>query len=184
MKGERWDLVGWFSWWALRLVWGSAIAKLIPAGPWCPLSILSGGKCNPCLAGPCSALRCLLSSVTSLHSFPHCKLPGLRRETFLLKTWRDHSCVCQRVTVRTRWRLTDIYYMPVHRQCFLATTMQLSLPNPPTHERWLPTTSSFSLHWTNIIVVTWSNAQQVLQGASKAWPEAGSRILLHKVTFY
>lgn len=94
---KDWDMVGWFSMWAQRLlVWGSAGAQLIPSSPWCPLSILSGGKCNPRLAGPCPALRCLLSSVTSLHSFPHCKLWGLRRETLLHKTWRNHSCVCVR----------------------------------------------------------------------------------------
>lgn len=43
----------------------------IQASPRCPLSILSGGKCNQRLAEPCPALQCLLSFVTSLHSFIH-----------------------------------------------------------------------------------------------------------------
>lgn len=86
--------------WELRdLVWSEGQLELSWSEPvpWHPLSILSGGKCNPRLARPWPAQQCLLSFVTSFHSFPHCKLLGLRREMLLHKTWHNHSCVCQRL---------------------------------------------------------------------------------------
>lgn len=56
--------LNWLEAWAqtLGLVSGWDGAKLILASPWCLLSILSGGKCNPCPTEPWPALRCLLSS--------------------------------------------------------------------------------------------------------------------------
>lgn len=163
-KVKDWDLVGWFSMWAQRLglVWGSAGAQLIPSSPWCPLSILSGGKCNPRLAGPCPALRCLLSFVTSLHSFPHCKLRGLRRETLLHKTWRNHSCVCRRLprgqdsgrltvvrTLNTHTTWLHIYKTPhllFFRQGFYWLAVSVL---PPTSSSLQPVYDSSTMYYSS-----------------------------------
>lgn len=103
-KVKDWVVVGWFSLSSGVWVWGSAGAKLIPASPWCPLSILSGGKCNPRLARSWPALQCLLSFVTSLHSFHHCKLLGLRRETLLHQdVTQPFMCVLKTTTRTGGW---------------------------------------------------------------------------------
>lgn len=70
----------------MGLVWGSARTKLIPARPWCPLSILSGGKCNPRLTGPllcsmvCLILRHLPPFISSLQA------GGITKRKLLFKT--------------------------------------------------------------------------------------------------
>lgn len=100
-------MVGWFN---LSSENGSGLrvrAKLIPARPWCPLSILSGGKCSPRLARPCpGAIVSLIPRHLPPFIFP-LQTAGITKRNAARQDVSQPFMCMPKITMRTERWLTE-----------------------------------------------------------------------------